>query len=236
MTSEKKKPVTRRITPVKNNPSSVPRVVKRTTLRDESRDKTDSTVEEQVAALKKIPANRIGKNEYEVKTAEIATRLREVLSENVRLSSVVESARRETKKYRQLNEKAAEEMTRTIEARNESDKKRLKTESTIEELQSEIQALHNELSERTHSEQRKEYLRVHPDQMAEMITDFEQALSNSISGLILSNLELRLKVAVETEGDRIILLLPPISKRKIISDRLNEFVVRVLPSGVIGIP
>lgn len=236
MTPEKKKPPARRISPVKNNPSSVSRVVKRTTLRDESNDKTDSTVEEQVAALKKIPTDRIGKNAYEVKAAETAARLHEVLSENIRLSSVAESTRKETTRYRQLNEKANEEMKRAIEARNESEKRRLNAESTIEELQSEIQTLRSELSERTRPEQRKEYLRVHPDQMAEMITDFEQVLSNSLPGLMLSDLELRLKVAIETEGDRTVLLLPPISNRKIISDRLNEFIVRVLPSGVIGIP
>ena len=236
MTRDRKKPAARRITSVNDVRSGIPRVVKRTTLRDESRDKTDSTVDEQVAALKKIPKDRIGKNEIEIKAAETAAKLREVLSENARLSSVAESARKETEKHRHLSEKAAEEMRRAIEARNESEKQRLKTDSMVESFQSEIQTLRSELSGKTHPEKRTEYLRIQPDQIAVMITDFEQVLSDSLTGLMLSNLELRLKVAVDTEEDRTVLLVPPISKGKIRSDSINELVVRVLPSGVMGIP
>ncbi|MFC1946503.1 hypothetical protein ACFLXY_01135 [Chloroflexota bacterium] len=236
MTRENKKPAARRLTSAKNRRSGVPRIVKKTTLRDELKETTDSTVDEQVAALKKIPKDRIGKNEIEIKAAETAARLQEVLSENIRLSSVAESARKETEKYRQLSGKAVEKVNRAIEARNESEQQRLQADSVIEVLQSEIQTLHGELSQRTRFEKRKEYLRVQPDQMAEMITDFEQALSDSLTGLMLSNLELRLKVAVDTEEDRTVLLLPPISEGKIRSDSINELVVRVLPSGVMGIP
>src|SRR4030042_6943551 len=202
MTRENKKPAARRITPVNNSRSGVPRVVKRTTLREESKETTDPTVDEQVAALKKIPRDRKGKNEFEIRAAETAARLREVLSENVRLSSVTESARKETERYRQLSEKAAAEMKRAVEARQESEKQRLEANTTIEELQSEIQSLRSELSRRARSEKRTEYLRVQPDQMAAMISDFEQAVSGSLTGLTLSNLELRLKVAVDIEEDR----------------------------------
>ena len=236
MTRESKKPAARRITSAKNNRSGVPRIVKRTTLRDEVKETTDSTVDEQVAALKKIPKDRIGKNEIEIKAAETAARLREVLSENVRLSSAAKSARKETEKYRQLSEKAAEEMKRAIEARNESEKQRLEADTMIEVYESEIQTMRRELSRRTLPEKRIEYLRIQPDHIAEMITDFEQALSSSLTGLMLSNLELRLKVAVDTEEDKTVLLLPPISKGKIRSDSINELVVRVFPFGVVGIP
>jgi len=235
MTRENKKPAPRRISRANNNPSSVPRVVKRTILRDGSKTATDSTVDEQVAALKKIPADRIGKNEIEIKAAETAARLREVLSENAQLSSIAESARKETEKYRQLNVKIVEETKRAVEARNETEKQRLKADTIIEELQSEIRTLRKELSEKVHPGERREYLRVQPDQMVAMINDFEYAISNSLSGLILNNLELRLKVAVDTEQDRPVLLLPPIIKGKVNADRINELIVRVLPSGVMGI-
>ena len=235
MTRENKKPAARRITPVNNSRSGVPRVVKRTTLREESKETTDPTVDEQVAALKKIPRDRIGKNEFEIRAAETAARLREVLSENVRLSSVTESARKETERYRQLSEKAAAEMKRAVEARQESEKQRLEANTTTEELQSEIQSLRSELSRRARSEKRTEYLRVQPDQMAAMISDFEQAVSGSLTGLTLSNLELRLKVAVDIEEDRPVLLIPPITGGKIRTDRINELVVRGLPSGGMGI-
>ncbi|MBN2077029.1 MAG: hypothetical protein JW762_15905 [Dehalococcoidales bacterium] len=236
MTRESKRPAARRITSANDNRSNVLRIVKRTTLRNESNDTKDTTVDEQVAALKKIPADEIAKNELEIKAAETAARLREVLAENVRLSSVAKSARKETARYRQLNEKAAEETKRVIEARNESEKQRLKADSIIEELRNEIRTLRKELSGKAHSEKRVEYLRVQPEQMAEMITDFEQALSDSLTGLMLSNLELRLKVAVDTEEDRPVFLIPPIFKGKVIPDRINELVVRVSPSGVTGIP
>jgi chromosome segregation ATPase len=235
MTRDSKKPAARQITPVNNRRSSVSRIVKRTTLRDESKDPTDSTVDEQVAALKKIPADRIAKNELEIKAAETAARLRETLSENVRLSSAAESARKEMARYRQLYEKTTEDMKHAVDVRNESEQQRLKADSRIEELQDEILTLRRELSARTHPEKRTEYLRVQPDQMAEMIADFEQALSGSLTGLMLSNLELRLKVAVDTEDDGPVLVLPPLSKGKIRSDSINELVVRVLPSGVVGI-
>jgi hypothetical protein len=231
MTREKK-PVPRRITSMNKSHSRVPRVVKRTTLRDELRDKTDSTLDEQVAALKKIPEDRIGKNEFEIKAAETAARLRDTSAENVRLSSVAESARKETEKYRQLNKKAAEELKRAVEARRESEKQRLNADSMMKELQDEIRTLRNGLSGRKHPEYRTEYLRILPDQIAEMIADFEQVLSNSLTGLMLINLELRLKVVVDTDEDRTVLLVPPIFRGKIRSDSINELVVRVLPSGV----
>jgi hypothetical protein len=235
MTRESKKPAAGRTNPLNSSRSGVPRIVKRTTLQDDSKNATDSTVNEQVAALKKIPADRIGKNEIEIKTAETAARLRDVLSENVRLSSVAESARKETEKYRQLNVKNTEETKKAIEARDESEKQRLKAVTVIEELQSEIRILRKELVEKAHTEKRMEYLRVQPDQITAMITEFEHTLSNSLSGLILNNLELRLKVAVDTEQDRPVLLLPPIIKGKVNADRINELIVRVLPSGVMGI-
>jgi chromosome segregation ATPase len=231
MTRESKKPAVR-ITPVNNSRSGVRRVVKRTTLRNESRDPTDSTVDEQVAALKKIPADRIAKNELEIKAAETAARLREALAENVRLSSAAESARKETARYRQLYEKTAEDMKHYVDARNESEQERRKADSRIEELQDEIQTLRKE---NVHPEKRTEYFRIQPNQVIEMIADFEQVLSSSLTGLMLSNLELRLKVAVDTEDDGPVLVLPPLSKGKIRSDSINELVVRVLPSGVVGI-
>jgi hypothetical protein len=235
MTRERKKPATGRITPLNNSRSGIRRIVKRTTLRNESKNTTDSTVDEQVAALKKIPADRIAKNEIEIKAAETAARLREVLSENVRLTSVAESARKETEKYRQLYVDAAEETRKAVESRSEIEQQRFKANGRIEELQAEIQILRKELSGKIHPEKRTEYLRIEPDQMVDMINSFEQAFSNSLTGLMLSNLELRLKVAVDTEDDRTVLFLPPISKGKIRSDRINELIVRVLPSGVIGI-
>jgi hypothetical protein len=205
--------------------------VKRTTLREELRDETDPTVDEQVAALKKIPTDKIGKNEFEIKAAETAARLREVLSENVGLSSAVEAARKETEKYQQLYEKAGEETKQAITTRNESEKQRIKADNLIEKLQSEIQALRKELTEKVSPEKRIGYHRIQPDQVAEIITDFEQALSGSLKNLILSNLELRLKVAIDTEEDKPVFLIPPIFKGKINSDRTNELVIRVLPSG-----
>ena len=235
MTRENKKPAARQIKPVNDSRSGVPRIVKRTTLRDDSKDTTDTTVDEQVAALKKIPADKIAKNELEIKAAETAARLRDVLAENVRLSSVAESASKETAKYRQLYEKAAEEIKRAVEATNESEQQRLKADGIIEELQREIQALRKELSGKTDPEKRTEYLRVQPDRMAEMITEFEQVVSDSLTGLMLSNLELRLKVTIDADEDGPVLLVPPISKGKILPDRINELVVRALPSGVTGI-
>lgn len=235
MTGDRKKPPGR-INPVNNRSSNVSRIVKRTTLRDKLKDTTEPSLDEQVAALKKIPADRIGTNELEIKAAETAARLQEALSENVRLSSVVESVRKETVKYRQLYEKAVEDIKHAIDARNESKNQTLKAESMIEELQSEIQTLRKELYQNIRTEKRMEYIRIKPDQMAEMISGFEQTLSNSLTGLMLSNIELRLKVAVDAEDDGPILVLPPLSKGKIRSDRINEIIVRVLPSGVIRIP
>ncbi len=236
MTPDSKKPAARRISSANNSRSGVPRVVKRTTLREESRGTPDSTVSEQVSALKKIPQDRIATNELEIKTAEITARLREVLSENVRLTSVANTARKEAEKYRQLNEKVVAEVKRAVDARNESEQQRLEADNKIEKLQSEIQTMRRELSRRAQPGKRTEYLRIQPAQMAEMITDFEKALSESLAGLILKDLELRLKVAVDTEEDEMVLLLPPISKGKIKSDDINELVLRVLPSGVTGIP
>ncbi len=230
MTRDKKRPEAGRITPAKNSRSGVPRIVKRTTLRDEPRDAADSTVDEQVAALKKIPADRIAKNDLEIKAADTAAKLREALSENVRLTSVAETARKETAKYRQLYEQAAGETKRAVEARKESERQRLETGGRIEVLQDEIRDLRKELSEKIHPEKRTEYLRIQPDQVAEMISGFEQALSGSLEGLTLSNLELRLKVAVDSEEDNPVLILPPLAKGKIRSDRLSEFIVRVIPS------
>lgn len=235
MTGDRKKPPGR-INPVNNRSSNVSRIVKRTTLRDKLKDTTEPSLDEQVAALKKIPADRIGTNELEIKAAETAARLQEALSENVRLSSVVESVRKETVKYRQLYEKAVEDIKHAIDARNESKNQTLKAESMIEELQSEIQTLRKELYQNIRTEKRMEYIRIKPDQMAEMISGFEQTLSDSLTGLMLSNIELRLKVAVDAEDDGPILVLPPLSKGKIRSDRINEIIVRVLPSGVIRIP
>ena len=236
MTRENKKPAARQIKPVNNNRSGVPRIVKRTTLRDDSKDAADSTVDEQVAALKKMPLDRIGKNELEIKAAETAARLRESLSENVRLSSVAETARKESAKYRQLYEKAADETKRAVDARNESEQQRLKADSIIEELRSEIQALRKELSEKLYPEKRTEYLRIQLDRMAEMITEFEQVVSDSLTGLMLNNLELRLKVTIDTDEGRPVLLVPPIYKGKIIPDRINELIVRASPSIVTGLP
>ena len=235
MTGDRKKPPGR-INPVNNRSSNVSRIVKRTTLRDKLKDTTEPSLDEQVAALKKIPADRIGTNELEIKAAETAARLQEALSENVRLSSVVESVRKETVKYRQLYEKAVEDIKHAIDARNESKNQTLKAESMIEELQSEIQTLRKELYQNIRTEKRMEYIRIKPDQMAEMISGFEQTLSDSLTGLMLSNIELRLKVAVDAEDDGPVLVLPPLSKGKIRSDRINEIIVRVLPSGVIRIP
>ena len=235
MTPERKKPASERIAPATNRPSGVPRVVKRTTLRNEPKDETDSTVNEQVAALKKIPADRIGKNEFEVKAAETAARLREVQSENMPLASAAESARKETERYRLLYEKVAEEIKHANDARNESEKQKLEAGSRIDELQGEIQTLRKEISRGLHPEKRTEYLRIQPDQLAEMISDFEQAFSDSLTGLMLSNLELRLKVAVDTEEGRTVLLVPPVFKGKMRSDSINELIVRILPSGVMGI-
>ena len=235
MTGDRKKPPGR-INPVNNRSSNVSRIVKRTTLRDKLKDTTEPSLDEQVAALKKIPVDRIGTSELEIKAAETAARLQEALSENVRLSSVVESVRKETVKYRQLYEKAVEDIKHAIDARNESKNQTLKAESMIEELQSEIQTLRKELYQNIRTEKRMEYIRIKPDQMAEMISGFEQTLSNSLTGLMLSNIELRLKVAVDAEDDGPILVLPPLSKGKIRSDRINEIIVRVLPSGVIRIP
>ena len=235
MTGDRKKPPGR-INPVNNRSSNVSRIVKRTTLRDKLKDTTEPSLDEQVAALKKIPVDRIGTSELEIKAAETAARLQEALSENVRLSSVVESVRKETVKYRQLYEKAVEDIKHAIDARNESKNQTLKAESMIEELQSEIQTLRKELYQNIRTEKRMEYIRIKPDQMAEMISGFEQTLSNSLTGLMLSNIELRLKVAVDAEDDGPVLVLPPLSKGKIRSDRINEIIVRVLPSGVIRIP
>ena len=66
MTRGRKKTAARRITSANDSRSGVPRIVKRTTLRNDSKDKTDSTIDEQVAALKKIPADKIAKNELEI--------------------------------------------------------------------------------------------------------------------------------------------------------------------------
>jgi hypothetical protein len=236
MTNERKKPPGRRINPANSRHSGVPRVVRRTTLRDESRDTGNASVDEQVAALKKIPRDKIGQNELELKLAETAARLRDALAENARLSSVADSARKETERYRQLKEKAVEEIKRAVEARNESEEQRLKAGSRIEGLQDEIRVLRNELSRKTNSEKRGEYLRVQPDQLAGLIADFEQTMSGSFTGLALSNLELKLKVTIETGEERLVLLIPPVTKGNIEPDRVNELVVRVLPSGVVGIP
>ena len=236
MARERKKPAARRITSLNNGRTDVRRIVKRTTLQDESKEATDSTVDEQVAALKKIPVDRIGKNEIEIKAAETAARLGEVLLENAHLTSVAESARKETEKYRQLNAKVAEETKRAIESGIESEKQRLKADKIIDKLQDEIQDLRKELNEKARPEKHVEYLRVQHDQIVEMMTDFESAISNSLSGLILSNLELRLKVAVDIEENKAVLLIPPITRRKINSEKINELIVRLLPSGVMGIP
>jgi hypothetical protein len=236
MTRGNKRPSTGRINSVNDIRSGVSRIVKRTTLRGDPKDKTDSTVDEQVAALKKIPADKIAKNELEIKAAETAARLRDVLAENVRLSSVAESAGKETVKYRQLSEKAVEETKRAVEARNESEQQRLKADSIIEELRNEIRALRKELSGKIYPEKRTEYLRIQPDRMAEMIADFERTLSGSFTGLMLNNLELRLKVTIDTDENGPVLLVPPVFKGKILSDRINELVVRASPSGVTGIP
>jgi hypothetical protein len=232
MPREIRKEPTKPITSVDNRRSSVARIVKRTTLRDESRDAKDSMVDEQVAALKKIPADKIVKNEIETKAAETGARLREAQSENIRLSSVVESSRKDMDRYRRQYEKALEETKLAIDATNESEKQRIKSDSMIEELQHEIQTLRKELSGSRRPEKRTRYLQIQPDHIAEMISDFERALSVSFTGLILSNLELTLKVVIDNEGDRPILLLPPINKTNIRSEVISELIIRVLPSEV----
>lgn len=235
MPDESKKEPTKRITSADNRRSNVTRIVKRTTLRNESRDVKDSTVDEQVAALKKIPADKIVKNEIEIKAAETVVRLREAQSENIRLSSIVESARKETERYRQQYEKAREETKRAIDARNESEEQRIRANTKIGGLQDEIQTLRKELSGSKHPEKRTSYLRIQPDHLAEMISDFEREFSGSFTGLMLSNLELTLKVVIDNEEDKPVLLLPPINRTKIRPEIISELIIRVLPSKASGV-
>ena len=236
----------RRITPPggKSVPPQPVRLTRTTSSKTTSSGSSGTPVDKQVEAVRNPPKERIAESAAEKQLAEVTARLQKVLAENRTLTSAAGSTKIEIEQLRRTmvtKQKETEQLQRTAAAAQKeaarasseaasSEKRRIEAENKVKDLEAEINRLQRQAAESAEKDPLKSLKQVNPAQVTDMISEFEQTLSGSLSGLTVQNVELKLKIAVLPSENNELRIVPVISGIDLKDRDISEFVVRLVPS------
>ncbi len=182
---------------------------------------------EQVEALMPLSEEVIKKAEaLNQKNEQIAAQLDTMVAENRRLADSIEPVKKDLEKYRKLSLKAQAEIKGAREEKEAANRARLETERTMQDLQTQLQRLESQLA--TSNTVLKESGRtpfLTADTVAGMISNLTDQLRNNISGLDVKDIEVKLKVAFGSAGDKSGFILPTIESGPEIKDSLHDVII-----------
>ena len=208
-----------------------------TTPADAKNKPVVSTLEEQVKSLKKLQQKTsatlkkpvaIPHYEKEVLTLQ----LKSLAAENHSLVDSMEVTNKEMEKYRELYLQAQTEVKAAIDEKEAAVRARLEAERSLQLLKTENEDLRSQLTASKETIPDKSgLLFLTADIVAQMVSSLKDELSNTMSGLDVKDIEVKLKVAVIGADNKSSFVLPTAESSPGIKDRLHEIVIRFDRSG-----
>ena len=188
-----------------------------------------SPVEKQVEMVKKLPEDRIAIKPVEEKREVVTEKLNQALAENKKLLAASDSVRKERDAFRLQTEQMRKEMDRLRSTLEAGTREKAEAERTISEIKSEMNYLQALILEMKSNAAKEQDARLEPEKVKMMVADFEKSLSGSLTGYMVKDIELRLKVSVEQHGNDELIMLLAQRDSVVSTERLSDFVVRMIP-------